>query len=379
MQTKSSARRLRRALLAGSLVLATTATSTITAQPGSAVTSATAGTITVPATTFERGQKVTVKVTIPRTSNKRRATGTVDFTVDGDSPVTVAVNSAAQALLGSTTYALGTHTVSATYSGDAIYAGGEVGEVSFEILEGNTTTTLTSLKQPVPSRTRARINARTRVVAPARASVLGTTTFSASNGTDAPTIVPIATNSVGTALWQPLLADGTWTVTATYDGNRDLNAATSAPIVIRVGATADSTIDQANWGGQEWLFSYLQRDTLTEQTFVAGRTGVLDRVDLRVYDESNGRAAPLTVTIRTVDPDGKPTSTVIGSGTTTTAASGSTTNLDAIVLTSPAAVTAGTTYAISLSSDSDPNTWLSIASGDNYTSGLIFYTNSNTT
>jgi hypothetical protein len=87
------------------------------------------------------------------------------------------------------------------------------------------------------------------------------------------------------------------------------------------------------------------------QTFTAGLTGDLVRVDLEIFHGAGGPTQPLTVEIRTVDTiTFKPTGTVLASETLlpgdvpTAPGSGLTT----VLIDPPVAVTAGTQYAIVL-------------------------------
>jgi hypothetical protein len=344
-------RRVRRGLVAGALVLAGASAVTVPAIPAAAFAPVEAGTMTVNKTAFVLGEKVTVTVTIPTKAKTARATGTVEVTVDDGEPIRVPVNSAGKAVYATTALPLGGHTVVGEYLGDAKYGAGSTGSVSFDVVKGATTTKVTSLREPIPTGSRARINARTMRIAPARGSLVGTTTFIAVPSAGDPVMSePVATNSVGTALWQPKLPDGSWTVTAHFDGNAGLDGATSDPINVLVG-----TPDTEPWGKpSDTALSPIEPGVDASQTFKAGRTGLLDRVDLDVTMPLGVSDSTLFVTINTVDSMGYPTSTVIGSGTTTGPVAGDGAD-DSVQLTSPAPVTAGTSYAIVLNTDS--GTW----------------------
>jgi len=89
------------------------------------------------------------------------------------------------------------------------------------------------------------------------------------------------------------------------------------------------------------------------QSFTAGLTGLLDQVNLAVFQQ--GTIGDLTVQIRTVDGGGLPTTTVLGSGTVPMASLPTPAlpvALTSVPLTTPAAVVAGTQYAIVVFGDS---------------------------
>ena len=98
----------------------------------------------------------------------------------------------------------------------------------------------------------------------------------------------------------------------------------------------------------------------TAQTFTAGRTGTLDRVGTNMIRVSGPTPAPLAVSIQTVAADGTPSGVEIGSGTYDGPS-----NVVGILwnmpLSTPAAVTAGTRYAIVISestcTDPPSNGW----------------------
>lgn len=102
------------------------------------------------------------------------------------------------------------------------------------------------------------------------------------------------------------------------------------------------------------------------QTFTAGRTGTLDGVSLR----SAGTMAA-SVSIRTVAADGTPTGTQIGSGSRT---GGSAQPWTEVTLSAPAAVTAGSTYALVVTSARGcGGEWSIAVNADAYAGGRSWY------
>lgn len=344
----SSRLRLRRGLVAVALSTATvTGTAVLTAPAQAAVESS--AVLSANKTELVRGEPATFTVTIPTLPKQKRATGTVTFMVDG-APMNVAVNSAGKAVLTTKTLALGGHSVSASYSGDALYTGGDAGSLEVDVIKANTTTKVASTIDPVPSGKAALIKATVARVAPGAGSLAGTVTFTIDDGTTyAPTSVPVSSSGAGQ--WRPKLADGTYQVTATYNGNDDFTASTSTTATINVGnpPPAAGTLDQQNLGSGGQLSCYTAGFGYSAaQTFTAGRTGSLDKVSLAAAVLSGEGA----VEIQTLDANAAPSGTVIGSGTLTGAAASaagtaiSDPRLVDIPLTTAAPVTAGTSYAI---------------------------------
>src|SRR5207245_1288745 len=95
------------------------------------------------------GQSVTFTATVSGVSactNVAR-TGTVTFTIDGGAPTNVTV-SGGQAILTSSTLSVGSHTISAAYSGDANYNASTSANLTQTVNKANTTATLTSSLNP---------------------------------------------------------------------------------------------------------------------------------------------------------------------------------------------------------------------------------------
>ncbi|HMR95024.1 MAG TPA: hypothetical protein PKE05_05760 [Microthrixaceae bacterium] len=102
------------------------------------------------------------------------------------------------------------------------------------------------------------------------------------------------------------------------------------------------------------------------QTFTAGRTGTLDGVSLR----SAGTMAA-SVSVRTVAADGTPSPTQIGSGSRTGSSSQPWTEIS---LSSPAAVQAGVTYALVVTSSRGcGGDWSIAVNADAYPAGTSWY------
>ena len=123
--------------------------------------------------------------------------------------------------------------------------------------------------------------------------------------------------------------------------------AAAAALIPAAGASA-GTLDQqqtlSNFGGLQ-----VDGSNSKAQTFTAGLTGELDRVDLAL--SGTGVATPLTVQIR----DGSATApgdTVLASASVPTSAVTGSESFVPITIASPASVTAGTQYSIVALNDS---------------------------
>ncbi|MCU1497912.1 MAG: regulator of chromosome condensation [Acidimicrobiales bacterium] len=229
----------------------------LVAQPASADTVSirsvdpAVGTTSAPAATFVRGQKVVVTFTVTKRVKTVQPTGTVTLTIDGGATFNVALKSTGKATYSSTTLPLGERTVSGHYNGDSRYAAGSTGSATFTVIKGSTTATIKSTLEPVPSGALTRVTGQARRVAPATGSLAGSITFSAFNGTDAPTVATLPSTATGIANWKVRLANGTWLITATNNGNADFDpSATSAPVTVHVGPPAPAALPTSITGGE---------------------------------------------------------------------------------------------------------------------------------
>lgn len=146
-------------------------------------------------------------------------------------------------------------------------------------------------------------------------------------------------------------------------------------------------LDQVNAGSQmstgdvvmRWTCDDVVSYTDLAQTFAAGVTGTIDQVSLAFTRFSPGPPLGLAVSIRTLDPTGAPTDTVLGSGTYVgvgreDAFMGAFTE---IPLTQPAPVVAGQAYSIVLSAPPTVScgggpSWYFVGDGDSYTGGQLW-------
>jgi hypothetical protein len=165
-------------------------------------------------------QSVTFTATLPA-----NATGTVTF-LDGSTILGIGTISSGTAMLITSTLTAGSHTVTATYGGDADNSSA-TSEPLTQIVNKITPT----LPPPVVSSPNLPINAPETLTETVPPGVTGTVTFS--NGS-----TPLGTATIvdGVAtLTVPSLPLGTDPITATTSGDANHNSATSPPTLVTVG------------------------------------------------------------------------------------------------------------------------------------------------
>jgi YVTN family beta-propeller protein len=189
-----------------------------------AATSASLSTTATPSVYGQSGA-VTVKVK-PNPPGTGTPAGAVTFSVDGvaGAPVALSGGKAAMPLAG---LGAGSHQITATYSGDANYLGGTSPALSQVVNKAGTTTKLTSSANPVQQGGAGSITAAVKDVLPATGVATGTIRFTV----DGVARRPVALSSLGVArLRLASLAVGTHTITATYSGDANHLASTSAQL-----------------------------------------------------------------------------------------------------------------------------------------------------
>jgi len=123
----------------------------------------------------------------------------------------------------------------------------------------------------------------------------------------------------------------------------------AATVLLPGTALADTLDQQQPNGGSD---ARVQSDESLAQTFTAGLTGGLDRVELLLGAPDSTPTDPLTVEIRNAS-GGSPGTTVLASASVAPSAVGSTDAWVPIIFTTAAPVTAGTQYAIAAYSPVD--------------------------
>jgi hypothetical protein len=154
------------------------------------------------------------------------ATGAVQF-FDGGASLGTATLSGGTAVLSATALSVGTHSVTATYAGDNTYAGSTSAAWTQTVAKATPVLTMSSSANPSAS---------------SQAVTFTVTLSPGATGTwqllDGSTV--LATNAVGTNSASATLALGSHSITATYTGDTNYNAVTSA-VITQVMTTATAT------------------------------------------------------------------------------------------------------------------------------------------
>jgi hypothetical protein len=182
------------------------------------------------------GQSVTFTATV---SGGATPTGTVTFKDNGSAiSGAVALNGSGQAQFTTSALTLGSHPITADYSGDGTHPAGSSATLNQVVNNPPTTTTLA----PAGPVTFGSLLTLTATVAPNTAT--GTVTFK-----DGATTIGSGTLSGGTASMTTLtLSGGSHSITAVYGGDANFSGSTSAPqtVVVNPAATATALSASAN-------------------------------------------------------------------------------------------------------------------------------------
>ncbi len=188
--------------------------------PTSTATLATSTAVTSSNLNSPPGASVTfTAVVTPAQGGGPTLTGTVQFAADGTNLGTAVTISGGQAQISTTTLAAGTHTITATYSGDSNYLG-STGTVT-QTISGPTIPTTTAVVSSNPSSPAGNSVTFTATVTPSQAGgpvLTGTVQFT-SDGTDLGGPVTVSNGMAATST--TTLAQGTHTIVAAYSGDPD--------------------------------------------------------------------------------------------------------------------------------------------------------------
>jgi CSLREA domain-containing protein len=183
------------------------------------------------------GQQVTFTAVVTAPSYHGTPTGTVTFTIDGQAqtPVPLAlVGTSDEAVFTTSTLSAGSHTVSASYSGDS-HVSSSTGSLPTQTVTAPglhaTTTTLTS--SPSPS-TAGQPVTFTAIVSPdgSPGSPSGSVTFTIDGVSQAPVALTLLNGRDEAALLVESLAKGTHTITAAYTGDSSFAASSATSTLI---------------------------------------------------------------------------------------------------------------------------------------------------
>jgi sugar lactone lactonase YvrE len=146
------------------------------------------------------------------TGNGGIPTGAVAFSADGASIGTANLDATGAATLSNSSLAPGTHSITATYAGDANDTGSTSTAISLLV---NTIPTATALGATSSSGTNSQVSLVATVIGSSGPTPTGTVTFN--SGTTA--IGTATLNSSGVATLNPNLATGSYTIVAAYGGD----------------------------------------------------------------------------------------------------------------------------------------------------------------
>jgi hypothetical protein len=225
------------------------------------------GTISIVSSVNPSGftQPVTFTATVPSS-----ATGTVTF-FDGATQIGAAVTVASGAASATTsTLTVGTHSITATYSGDSNYSTATSAILTQTVGKGSSGLTLTSAPNP------STFGSSVAFTASLASGATGNVTFY-----DGATSIGVVAASSGTAVLNTsALAVGTHSITAQYAGDSNFSAATSnivSQVVNKAGTTSDvltSSLNPATYGATVTFTATLPANATGTVTFLDGSTSI---------------------------------------------------------------------------------------------------------
>jgi len=218
------------------------------------------------------GQSVTFTATVTGSTTVATLTGTVTF-LDGTTTLGTGTVSGGIATFATSTLAVGSHSITASYGGDTNFTGSTSAVLTQTVNKASTTTTVASSANPSVFGQSVTFTATVAPVAPGAGSPSGTVTF-----LDGTTTLGTGTLSAGTATFTTsTLAVGSHPITASYGGDANFSGSSSAVLTQTVnpvtGVSIATTIrDSTNAAVTSVALGTAVHDsaTLTGQTATAG-------------------------------------------------------------------------------------------------------------
>uniref|UniRef100_UPI0015D7C334 Ig-like domain repeat protein n=1 Tax=Nevskia soli TaxID=418856 RepID=UPI0015D7C334 len=202
----------------------------------------------------------TATLTVP---NGGTPTGTVTFSQNGHVIGSPAAVASRQASISTSFSAPGTYSITAVYSGDANFSSATSPALSQTVNTASTTTTITTSGSPASVGTPVTFTA---TIHPASGSIPNGETVTFKGGT---TVLGSGVTASGIATFTTSsLAVGTQSITASYGGDTDYSASTSAPISQTISKNTTTTTVTSNLNPS----SYEQSITLTATVTSPGAT-----------------------------------------------------------------------------------------------------------
>ena len=187
------------------------------------------------------GQKVTYTATVTPGSGTFDNRGTVQFQVDGNNFGGPVALSSGTASIQESTLAVGSHTITATYSGDTDFSGSTTTTAVAQTIDADTTSTsiTASSSNSSPSLYGQSLSFTATVANTSGTSLTPSGTVSFYNGSTK--LATFNLNAAGSATYTTsTLSAGTYSLTATYNGTTDFATSSSATPVLQT-IEADGT------------------------------------------------------------------------------------------------------------------------------------------
>ena len=199
--------------------------------------SATATSLTLSNSSIEAGTSVMLTATVT-SLGASVTTGSVTFSDGTTNLATVTLNSLGKAAYSSSSLAVGTHALKASYGGNASYLSSASSAVSLSVTNPTLPSSV-ALALSVASTTQGLPVELVATVSPVSGNSMPTGTVAFANGTTS--LGSAAVDSTGVAAFtSTLLPVGTDSITATYSGDTNYAASASAPAIAAITATASS-------------------------------------------------------------------------------------------------------------------------------------------
>ncbi len=202
--------------------------------PQTSAPAATTTSLSASSTQATSGQAITFTANVAPKSGSATPTGTVAFS-DGSTQIGAAtLNSSASAAFDTSTLSPGSHSIAATYSGDANFAASTSAPVSIRISAPTKTGTTTSVQASSTQLVYAQNVTFTAAVAPQSGTSVPTGSITFLDGQTQLGVV--ALNAGAASFSSANLAVGTHTIAAAYSGDANYAASTSAVLTVTVAA-----------------------------------------------------------------------------------------------------------------------------------------------
>ncbi len=213
--------------------------------PASSSTVATNTSLTTSSGQITSGQTVTFTATVGHTAGSGGPTGTVTFHSGATQMGIAAVNSSGSATLSLSSLAIGSYSVTATYSGDSNYSSSTSSAVPVIVAASTKAPTTTSISVSATQLTAGQGVTFTARVASQSGTGVPTGSVTLLDGL---TQMGISALNAGTASFSGVtLAAGTQMITAAYAGDSSFAASSSAAVSVTVAAapTADYSLSMS--------------------------------------------------------------------------------------------------------------------------------------